>query len=154
MLGVPDGSGGAVQFVFGVENEKDLEGFYQFGMRVVVSLVEVVQHVKEIFDVGESFLGHVVGPADAVAVGLGSNCGCAAQQTVDLFVAGLLVLVDVLSRQSRVGTGMHGAHGGHRRDEHAHRVRVVVETSHHRRHLSIFRLEHKRVMMAHKAKLR
>ena len=66
-----------------------------------------------------------------MSVGLGSDGGGGAQQSVNLFVSQLGVFVDPLSCEGGVGGGMHGTERSHGRDEHAHGVGVVVETLHH-----------------------
>lgn len=65
----------AVHLVFRVQDEEDVEGFYEFWVRTEVLLVEVIHHVKEVLDVGEFLAWGIVVAADSVSVGIGGNSG-------------------------------------------------------------------------------
>lgn len=75
-------------------------------MGFVGSFVEAVQHVEEVLDVGEVLGGLVVGAADSVTVGVGGDGWDQADQSVDLFVSGVLVFVDALAGEGGVGFGV------------------------------------------------
>lgn len=63
-----DCSSGAVEFVLGVKNEENFESFDEFRVRSVVGFVEPVQHVEEVLNISETFMGFVVLSSDPVSV--------------------------------------------------------------------------------------
>lgn len=90
-------------------------------------------HVEEVLSVAEVLSGGVdEWPSDAVAVGERRNGGQGSDEAVDLLVAETDVLVDLLAGldQRRVRLRVERAQRCHRRDDHAHRVRVVAERRH------------------------
>lgn len=124
--------GTAVELVVGVEDKEDIKGLGESGVRTVVGVAELVKHVEEVLGVGELVCGGVnVRTTDTVTISKGRNSGHGSNDTMDLLVSDALVLVEVLSVESRVGLGVEGGHGGHGSDEHSHGVRIVAVRLHH-----------------------
>lgn len=86
-----------------VENEQYFQGSDKFWMWFVVGFIEVVKHIQEIFDITEIFRGHVVLATCSVTVGVGSDGGDKTQKSVNLFVSGKDIFVNLFSSQSWVG---------------------------------------------------
>lgn len=61
--------GRTVLLVVGVENEEHIERLRQHRIDLIIALVHVVHHVKQVGGVAERAVGQVEGPPDAVAVG-------------------------------------------------------------------------------------
>jgi hypothetical protein len=72
-------------------------------MWLVIGLIKMVEHIKEIFNIAEVFRRHVVLTTGSVSVRVGSNGRHQTQKSVDLLISGQNVLVDLLSSQCRVG---------------------------------------------------
>lgn len=54
--------------MLGVQNEKYLQGFYEFRMRFEGFLVEFVQHVEEVLNITELLRGKVEVSTDSVTI--------------------------------------------------------------------------------------
>lgn len=134
---VADGSSGAVELVFSMQDEEDFECTDEFGMGLEVALVELVKHVEEVLDVAGVLMGLVVLATDPVTVGVGSDGGYTTKETVNLLIPHLLVLVDALANEGGVLLGVEGGEGGNCTAEHAHGVCVVAEGVHHREQILV-----------------
>ena len=116
-------AGRAVLLVVGVQDEQHVERALERRVRLVLHLGHLEQHVQEVAGEAEVVVGVDVGPADAVAIGVGGNGRRLGDQPVDL-LAPRLGVEDLLAvRIER----RHRADGA---DEHAHRVGVVGEALH------------------------
>ncbi len=58
-----------------MENKKNLQSFNQLWMRFKLLLIEMVKHVKEIFNVGKFLMRNIVLPSNSVSIGIGSDGG-------------------------------------------------------------------------------
>ena len=81
-----DSSSGAVELMFSVEDEQDVQSFDKLGMRLVFAFSEMVEHVEEVlkkvegiegfeyyFNIAQISLRLIVRSSDSVSVGIGSN---------------------------------------------------------------------------------
>jgi hypothetical protein len=112
------GSGAAVLLVVCVEDEQHVHRPLE--ARVDVVVVDLPHHVEEVAGERQRVVGVHEREAHREPVAHGRQRGHLRDQAQDLLVAAVLV-VDVL------GVVVERAERAHRADEHAHRVRVVVE---------------------------
>lgn len=66
-------------------------------MRLIILFIEEIEHIEEIFNVGKIFMGHIILSADSVPIGIGCDSGYKSQQSVDLFISDIDILIDGLS---------------------------------------------------------
>ena len=104
----------------GVEDEQDVEGPGQDGIGLEAGLGDLPHHGEEVGGEVERVVRVDEGHAHAEAVGGGGQRGHLGDEADDLLVAGVGV-EDVL------GVEVERGQSGHRRDQHAHGVGVVVE---------------------------
>lgn len=64
---VPYEGSGAIQLVLSVQDEQDFQGLHQLGMRLILLLVQSIEHVEEVLDVAHVLGGHVVFSTDSVS---------------------------------------------------------------------------------------
>ena len=114
------GRGAAVLLVVGVEDEQQVEGLGQRRVGVVARLGHLPHRRQEVGREAEAVVGVHEGHADAEAVGGGRQGGHLGDEPGDLLVADVGI-EDVL------GVLVERRQGGHRGDQHPHRVGVVVE---------------------------
>ena len=117
----PHGIGAAVLFVVGVQDEKDVESARQGGIRLVLGLDHLPQHVHEILGVAEVVVGINIRETEAVAIRVGGDGGHLSNQAIDLKLAHLGVMHILRLRVNR-GERRHGA------DEHTHGMGIVTKT--------------------------
>ena len=118
----PHGGGAAVLLVVGVEDEEHVERPGQDRRHLVV-VADPEGHVEEVLRVGERVVGVDGRHPDAEAVAVRGQRRRLGDEPQDLLGPDAVV-EDVL------GLGVVGRHGGQARDEHPHRVGVVVEALH------------------------
>ena len=114
------GRGRAVLLVVGVQDEQDVQGAGQDRVGLEARLGDLPEHGEEVRNEIERVVGVDEGHAHAESVrrrGQGRHLG---DEADDLLVAGLGI-EDVL------GVEIEGRQGGDGRDQHPHRVGVVVE---------------------------
>ena len=116
----PHRRGRAVLLVVGVEDEQDVERPGQHRVGLEAGLGHLPHHREEVRGEVERVVRVDEGHAHAEAVGGGGQRRHLGDQADDLLVAGLGV-EDVL------GVEVEGRQRGDRRDQHPHRVGVVVE---------------------------
>lgn len=73
------------------------------------------------------------GLTDAVTIRKSSDGGHGADNAMDLFVASLLLQVNVLACQCRICLRVQSSERRHSADQHAHGVSIEAETLHHPR---------------------
>ena len=124
MAGADDTHGcrAAVLLVVGVEDEEDVHRALEDRVDLVV-VADLPHHREEVGGEREVVVGVVEGQADREAVAHGRDGRCLGDQSEHLLAAGLGVAH--LFRPV-----VEGSERCHRRDEHAHRVGVVVEAVH------------------------
>lgn len=123
-----NGSGGAVELVFSVQNEKNVDGTNDLGVNSEVLIVGVlVHHVEEVLSVAEILIGGINSLTSAVTVAGSSDSGSASEDTVDVLVSLLAGLVNVSSNVGRVGLGVEGGHSSHKGAHHGHGVGIMSE---------------------------
>lgn len=81
--------------MFSMQDKENFQGFDKFGVRFEVALIQMVEHVKEVFNVAEILGWHVVLSTDSVSVGISSYSWNQTQKPIDLFVSGENVFVDL-----------------------------------------------------------
>ena len=116
-------AGAAVLLVIGVQDEEHVERALQHRVHLVLQLGHPEQHVQEVAGEAELVVWLVVGPADAVAVGVGGNRRDFRDQAVNLLLPRLLV-------ENVLGVRVEGRERADGAEEDAHRVRVVLESLH------------------------
>ena len=126
-----NGRSGAVQLVFSVKDEEDLECPDEFGVGLEVVFIELIHHVEEVLDISCFLMRLVVLSPNTVSVGVGSDGRHSSQQSIDLFVPHLLVLVDRLPDQAGVLLGVKRGERGDGTAQHAHGMSIVPEGVHH-----------------------
>ena len=114
------GAGRAVLLVVGVQDEEHVERALEHGVRRVLQLGHLEQHVQEVASEAEVVVGLDVWAPDAVPVGVGRNRGRLGDEPQHLQLAPCGVV-------DRLAVLVEGRHRRHRAHEHAHRMRVVVE---------------------------
>lgn len=67
---------------------------------------------------------------NSVSVTVCRNGSHITNDSVDLFISNIRIIIDVLSRQSRIGFRVEGRSGGNGRNEHTHRVSIISEALH------------------------
>ena len=100
-------------------------------MRTIFGIIQVVKHIEEVFNIISVLGGHVVRAAHAVAISTGSHGGASSKNSVDLFIAELLVVIYFLASERRVGLGVESRESRHGRDKLAHRMGVIAIRLHH-----------------------
>ena len=115
--------GAAVLLVIRVQDEEHLERPLQRRADLVFELGHLEQHVQEVAGEAQVVVGVDVGAADAVAVCVRRDGGHLRDQAVDLLLAGFLV-------EDALRVRVEGREGADGAQEHAHRVRVVLESLH------------------------
>ena len=110
--------GAAVLLVVGVEDEQHVHRPREHGIDLVVA--DLPHHVQEVRRVRQVVVGLVEGEPDREAMAHGGDRRGLRDEPQDLTLPGSGI-ADVL------GALVEGAECGERRDEHAHRVGVVVE---------------------------
>ena len=106
--------GRTVLLVIGVQNEKNIQGALQRGIRPVLGFGSPEQHVQEISRVAEIVVGVDIRHAQRVTVGKSSNRRHLANQAVGLLLARLGtedVFRVVIERGERGDGGNSHAHG-------------------------------------------
>ena len=117
------GVGRAVLLVVGVQDEEDVERALDRRIGLVLQLGGLEEHVQEVPDVREIVVGVRVRLTEDVAVRERGDRWHLCDQPVDLQIAVAGVVVHFC-------VGVEGRECGDGRDEHAHRVRVVVKAVH------------------------
>lgn len=69
-----DSGSRAVQFVFRVENEENVESADELRVREILVLVELVEHEEEVLNVVEFRVRLVVCTSNTVAIAIRSDC--------------------------------------------------------------------------------
>ena len=113
----------AVLLVIGVQDEEHVERTLQRRVDVVLQLRHPEQHVQEVAREAQIVVRIDVGAADAVPERIRGNRRHFRNQAVNLLLARLLV-------EDRLGVRIERGKRRNRADQHAHRVRVVLETLH------------------------
>ena len=120
--------GGAVKFVLGVEDEKDINSTDNLGVDSKVFIVSIlVHHVEEVLSVAEFLIGGINGFTSTVTVTSSSDGRGTTKDTVDVLVSLLTGFVNVGTNVGGVSLGVEGAHSSHEGAHHSHRVSVVSE---------------------------
>ena len=107
----------------GVQDEEDVERALDRRVGLVLELGRLEEHVEEVPDVREVVVRVRVRLTEDVTVRERSDRRHLGDQSVDLQIAVTEVVV-------HLRVGIEGREGRHRRDEHAHRVRIVVKAVH------------------------
>ena len=113
----------AILLVVGVQDEQDVERALEHRARLVLELRHLEQHVQEVARKAQVVVGVDVRPADAVTIRVGGNRRHLGDEPPHLLPARFL-FVDSL------GVGINRRERGDDRDEHAHRMGVVLEALH------------------------
>lgn len=120
-----------------VEDEENFKCFHEFGMRLELSLIELIKHEEEVLNVSCVLMRFIIFSSDPVAVGIGSDSRHTSKQTVNLFVSDLLILVDSLANKRRVLFGMEGRKSSDSRAKHPHGMSIISEMIHHRKQILV-----------------
>jgi hypothetical protein len=109
--------------VIGVKDEEDIEGPRQHGIRLVLQLGHLEQHVQEVAGEAQVVVRVDVRPADAVAVGPRRDARHLGDGAVDLPLPCGLV-------EDALRVGIEARHCADDAEEDGHRVRVVLKPLH------------------------
>ena len=83
-----------------VEDKQDFQGSNEFWVGFVVTFVEMIEHVEEIFNIAQVLSWHIVLSTNSVSIRIGSNGWHQTQKSVNLFVSGEDIFIDLFSTQS------------------------------------------------------
>ena len=115
--------------MLGMEDEENIKSSGDLWVRLEVQVCLLsIHHVKEILNVPKVFVWRNNWLSDSVSVTSGSNSWSASQNSVDMLVSLLLILVNVGAYVSRVALRIEGTHGCNQCAHHSHRMGVMSET--------------------------
>src|ERR1039458_453411 len=104
-----------------VEDKQNIKCAFKRGVRVELRLGGAEQHVQKIAGIAQIIVGIYKRHSENVSVGKSGEGGHLADQTVSLFATRVWI-EDVLRVRIKGGERSDG------RNQHAHRVRVIMET--------------------------
>ena len=113
----------AVLLMVDVQDKEHIERPFECRIDLVLQLRHPEQHVEEVAGEAEFVVGLIVGPPDAVAEGVRRNRGNFGDQALDLLLPRLLI-------EDLLGVGIERRERADGTQEHAHRMRVVLEPFH------------------------
>ena len=123
-----DGSSRAVQLMLSMENEKDIECLDDLWMWSVVGILLLsIHHVQEVLDVSEVFIWWNDWLTNSMSVACGGDGWGTSQNSVNVLVPLLLVLVDIGTDVGWVGLGVVGTQRSDQGRHHSHGVSVMSE---------------------------
>lgn len=112
-----------------VQNEQDIESADDLRMWAVVVIGDLrIHHVQEIFDITQASVWRYDGLADSVSVACSGNRRGTAQNTINMLVPFLRILVDVGTNVRWVALRIERAHGSNQGRHHSHWVRIMTES--------------------------
>jgi hypothetical protein len=94
-------------------------------MRFIVSLIQFIEHVKEILHISSTLRRFVIFSTYSVTIGIGSYRWYSTQKSENLFVSNFLIFVNPLANQTWVLLRVKSRKSSHCAAKHSHRMGII-----------------------------